>query len=746
MARRTLLLSLACLLATAAGAQVRQTLYEGWQFVRTDLTIWEVLRPVKAGKPESVPLWTAVSLPHCYNADDGVDPTTNYYEGPAWYRTTLNIDNPYPNGHTLLEFEGAGQKTDVYVGTQKVGSHIGGYDHWTVDITDAGRGRVTVAVRCDNSRDVEMIPSDMSDFCLYGGLYRHVHLVYLPSDYLADVQLYVSGDSVVVSCDKRVEVELTNPAGKVVFRGDNAQPIVVKKPEKWSPDAPRLYTARITYGEHSLQRKFGFRTFEFKPHGPFKLNGRRLLLQGTHRHEDHAGVGAAMTDEQIRSEMQQIKEMGANFIRLGHYQQSDLVLQLCDSLGLLVWEEIPWCRGGVGGDAYQAQAHRMLENMIRQHRHHPSIILWGLGNENDWPGDFSTEIDTTAVRQLMASLNDLAHRLDPGRKTVIRRCDFCADIVDVYSPSIWAGWYSRKFTDYREMEEGAIAKYPHFLHAEWGGDSHAGRHAETGFDIEAGDRNGDWSESYAVRLFDWHLKEQLRMPNLTGSAFLTFKDFCTPLRPENPIPYVNQKGVCQRDGTPKESYYVFQSYWSGKPMLHIYGHSWPVRWGAVGEEKEILVYSNEDEVELFVNGTSVGKRKRNPQDYPAQGFHWRVPLQAGSNTVQAHSKHLTDEITFEYQTEPWGPPASIRLRRIGSDLLEAQLYDANGVRCLDSSDWIEFSSAGNDALLRNQGTATGSYRIQAANGRAQIRLKDLSAPCVVAARAAGLDAAFLSIP
>ena len=140
MTQRTLLLSLACLLATAAGAQVRQTLDEGWQFVRTDLTIWEVLRPVKAGKPESVPLWTAVSLPHCYNADDGVDPTTNYYEGPAWYRTTLNIDNPYPNGHTLLEFEGAGQKTDVYVGTQKVGSHIGGYDRWTVDITDAGRG------------------------------------------------------------------------------------------------------------------------------------------------------------------------------------------------------------------------------------------------------------------------------------------------------------------------------------------------------------------------------------------------------------------------------------------------------------------------------------------------------------------------------------------------------------------------------------------------------------------------------
>ena len=731
--------------ALPVSAQVCLTLTDGWQFVRTDMSnVWEVERPAKAGKPESVPLWQDVTLPHCYNAEDGVDPDVNYYQGGAWYRTTLRVENPYPGGHTLLEFEGAGQKTQVYVGGHLMGSHVGGYDGWTVDITEAGNGVLPLAIRCDNSRDVEMIPSDMSDFCLYGGLYRPVHLVYQPKDYLRDVRIDVDGSTVRFS-PPSTNITILSPSGKTVYQGRFRDSITIKKPVLWDVDNPQLYTARITYGEQTIEKRFGFRSYEFREHGPFMLNGRRLLLQGTHRHEDHAGVGAAMTDEQIRHEMQQIKDMGANFIRLGHYQQRDLVLQLCDSLGLLVWEEIPWCRGGAGGEQYQQQAHRMLANMINQHRHHPSIILWGLGNENDWPGDFSTVLDTAAVRSLMTSLNATAHRLDPLRKTTIRRCDFCADIVDVYSPTIWAGWYSRRFTDYREMEQAAIARYPRFLHAEWGGDSHAGRHAEQGFDIEAGDRNSDWSESYIVRLFDWHLKEQAQMPNLTGAAFWTFQDFCTPLRPDNPIPYVNQKGVVQRDGTPKESYYVFQSYWSKQPMLHIYGHTWPVRWGKEGEPKEILVYSNQSEVELIVNGISMGKRQRDTEDYPAQGFHWKVPLKRGLNTVKAVSKTLTDEITFEYQTEQWEHPAELRLTRIADDLIEAQLYDANGIRCLDSREWIEFSIAGDGQLLQNQGTATGSRRIQAANGRATIRLKSVSGPCVVSAKTPRLPSALLSL-
>ena len=150
--------SIVCMLTTAACAQVRTCLSEGWKFIRTDMASpWEVMRPVKAGKPESVPLWTDVTLPHCYNAEDGVAPDVNYYQGGAWYRTTLKVKNPYPDGHTLLEFEGAGQKTDVYLATRHAGSHVGGYDQWRVDITEWGDGEWPLAIRCDNSRDVEMI-------------------------------------------------------------------------------------------------------------------------------------------------------------------------------------------------------------------------------------------------------------------------------------------------------------------------------------------------------------------------------------------------------------------------------------------------------------------------------------------------------------------------------------------------------------------------------------------------------------
>ena len=301
----------------SVSAQVKLSLTDGWQFIRMDMAnTWEVFRPVQAGKPESVPLWSNITLPHCYNAEDGVDPAVNYYQGPAWYRRTLHVNNPYPDGHTLLQFEGTGQKTEVYVGHQKMGSHIGGYDRWTVDITAAGKGDLPLAIRCDNSRDVELIPSDMSDFCLYGGLYRPVYLVYMPSDYLDDVRIDVERNRVTIDPSHLLHVVLIAPDGKTVYQGDNRQPITVKKPQFWDVNAPYLYTARITYGEQTIEKRFGFRYYEFQKHGPFYLNGRRLLLQGTHRHEDHAGVGAAMTDAMIRHEMQQIKDMGVNFIRV----------------------------------------------------------------------------------------------------------------------------------------------------------------------------------------------------------------------------------------------------------------------------------------------------------------------------------------------------------------------------------------------------------------------------------------------
>jgi hypothetical protein len=572
-----------------------------------------------------------------------------------------------------------------------------------------------------------------------------------------------------------------------------------------------LYRCRVTlksrHGEHQVDERVGFRTFEFVKRGPFQLNGERLLLRGTHFHQDHAGVGAAMSDDDIRKTFQMIKDVGANFVRLGHYPQSELVLDLCDELGLLVWEEIPWCRGGLGGDRYQQQGRDSLRAMIDQHYNHPAVILWGLGNENDWPGDFE-KFDQEAIRTYMRELHELAHELDPSRLTCIRRCDFCKDIVDVYSPSIWAGWYRGRYTEYRASIETELQRVNHMFHAEWGGDSHAGRHSEepdkvlakiaTGqgtderdldYQLKGGvarvSNDGDWSESYICNLFDWHLKEQLAMPNLTGSAQWIFKDFATPLRPDNPVPRMNQKGLVERDLTPKEAYYVFQSYWSDKPMLRIYGHSWPVRWGDANEQKMVKVYSNCPQVELFVNGQSAGVRERDSQNYPAAGLRWLTLLREGRNTLRAVGKkdgvEVVDEIEFEYQTDKWGPPAMLELssnsrvagverqrapRTVNAGgspdpgsrgaprphapvnsvvTVHAVLQDADGVRCLDARNVVRFGITGDGQLIDNLGTSSGSRVVQLMNGRAQIDVELTGPKAVVGVASKDIPTAFIEV-
>ena len=775
-------------------------LIENWQFLKGDVgNVWELVRPVRKGQPECQPIWTPVTLPHCFNAEDGVDPDVNYYQGPGWYKTQLDVNNPYVGGRVFLEFEGAGQKTEVYVYMEKVASHVGGYDSWNVDITEAinrflgtkdaerFKGKVPLSIRCDNSRDAEMIPSDLSDFNLYGGLYRYVNLVYTPAVSVSSLQitpevpaskrgvLSIAGHFYNPTDVKTasVSIEIENPQGEVVASrqmdsvvplGDfHVEDIEIQKPIWWHVDAPKLYTCRVfvTADGQTWEstERFGFRTYEFQEKGPFFLNGERLLLRGTHRHEDHAGVGAAMTEEQMVEEMKMMKQMGVNFIRLGHYQQSEIILNLCDELGILVWEEIPWCRGGLGGEAYQAQARRMLTHMIEQHYNHPSVIIWGLGNENDWPNDFP-EFDKAKIRAFMSELHSLSHRLDASRLTAIRRCAFCSDIVDVYSPSIWRGWYGGVFTDYKETSRKEMEKVKRFLHVEWGGDSHAGRHNEVidgGWDTESylkawTKKKNEWSESYIVRLIDWHLKEQETMPWLTGTAYWPFKDFSTPVRPENPIPYVNQKGVVERDFTKKEAYYVFQSYWASKPMAHIYGHTWPIRWGEPDREQEVLVYSNCGEVELFLNGVSQGIRKRNSQDFPAAGLHWHVKFQKGKNVLKAvsHGKAVVeDEISFEYQTEKWEIPARLEVTSSiitdGVAEVEAYLVDRNGVKCLDVDDFIYFGLTGDGALIQNLGTSVGSRKVQAQNGRARIRVRLNGGVSYVSVKAEGVATAFLQI-
>jgi beta-galactosidase len=754
----------------------------GWEFhsgaVSNISDIW---------RPDEAALWQPAVLPHCFNARDACDPDQPYFRGQGWYRRRLSMRNPWAEGRTILNFQGAGQTTTLWIGPFLIGTHKGGYDEFDFDITEAlqrlpaadRRCGAPVAVCCDNSPDPDRVPSDLSDFCLYGGIYRHVNLVYIPEIALNTIHvlpILAANGSAQVSVKGRlynpadqnplgtVSVHVSDANGRLIHQSTQAfsawtglvelAEFRVPAPELWSPASPHLYRCRVTLsspaGEMHLDERFGVRQVEFVEHGPFKLNGQRILLRGTQRHADHAGVAAAMSDDTVREEIQLIREMGANFIRLAHYQQDRLVLDLCDELGLMVWEEAPWCRAGVGNEAFQKNAKDMLSHMIDQHYNHPSIILWGLGNEDDWPNEYP-RVDQQAIRSFMTEMRDLAHRLDSSRLTAFRRCDFARDIPDVYSPSIWAGWYRGDYREYEQSLRAERNRVKRFIHIEWGADSHAGRHSEDpeavlhrvptgkgtderGLDYQKNDgdirasKDGDWSETYACNLFDWHLKTQESLEWLTGSAQWVFKDFASPLRGDNGIPRVNQKGVVERDLTKKESYFVFQSYWAEKPMVHIYGHSWPVRWGEKGEKRSVHVYSNCDTAELFLNGKSLGTMRRDSQNFPAAGLRWEVAFATGPNHLRALATKgevtVQDEIDLTYQIEQWGQPFQLELsqkeRRDDIITVEAKLFDANNVLCLDSAQTVRFSLAGSGSLIDNLGTAGGAREVQLSNGRAEI--------------------------
>ncbi|HKG92664.1 MAG TPA: glycoside hydrolase family 2 TIM barrel-domain containing protein, partial [Gemmatimonadaceae bacterium] len=655
-----------------------------------------------------------------------------------------------------------------------------------LDVTPLVRrdGPNDVLVRVDNTDDPELIPSHRSDFTIYGGLTRDVWLEVVPPVRVSRVDVRtpeVSRDRaratarVVLANPERlrgeyaVDAVLTGPDGRdvrartraVALTGDTVAEALlelpaVRAPRLWSPASPTLYrlTVALSRGReetYAWYQHVGFRWFEFRANGPFYLNGERLLLRGTHRHEEHAGYGAAVPNEIHRRDLEMIKAMGANFVRLAHYPQDPEVYRAADSLGLLLWDELPWDRGGLPSSAaWRENTRRLLREQIAQNARHPSIILWSLGNE---VADLVEEPNSgrpDSLRAFLGELKAIARELDPSRPTAMRKFDAGADVVDVYSPSIWAGWYRGVYRGYEQAIAEAHAKFPRFFHMEYGADAHFGRHTETpisgeGLRIDAGfeeavgkpvaniAREGDWSESYQTDLLDWHLSVSERQDWLTGNAQWVFKDFATPLRPENPIPYVNQKGLLTRDGTPKDAYYVFKSYWTASPKFaYIVSHTWTERAGPAGRPRSVRVYSNCATVELTANGASLGVRRRVRDDFPAQGLRWDVAFAQGPNALVARctgdgERGVADSLAVRYTSQQAGRPQGVRLTSRplpgGRLLVEATLVDAQGRPSLDASDRIYFDHSGGGRLLADMGTPTGSRAIEAANGRAAIELE-----------------------
>jgi len=607
-----------------------------------------------------------IKLPHTFNLDDWFDKRDNdldfsityyYYRGPAWYRKSFELDEKDHNKRIIISFEAANAIAEVWVNEQYVGKHIGGYSGFQFDITKYINfgGQNLIAVRVDNSYNYD-IPPQRADYVMYGGIYRDVYLIKVnklhidhslisvinPSDNSATLKILVP---IINNHDEAsnciLHVEIFNPFNKKVLEYKSSFSIEKNKsdslnlqigkiinPLLWSPDTPYLYRAQISilnnFGEllDTINEKFGIRYYHFDPNEGFFINGKYLKLHGVNRHQDREGYGNALSNEQHFEDIKMIKELGANFIRLAHYQQDPSVLDACDSLGIFVWEEIPVVTS-IGKEKFKENAMNMLKEMITQHYNHPSIIIWGLMNETlrTQPEDeLSINID------LCKALNNLAKKLDPYRLTaqaqMSSRGEDIFKFTDIRAWNRYFGWYSGKFEDFgtfMDQEKKSAPNQP-FIISEYGAGSKRGYHVEN-------PTFPDFSEEWQLEFHKSYWKQIVERKWIAGALIWNMFDFASDEKAGN-IPQQNQKGLCDFGRRPKDVYYFYQSMWSKKPMIYIVSHTWTDRYGKKNEKKYLEIFSNCDTVEVILNGKKLGRK----YSYP---FKWLIEYNVGENLIEA---------------------------------------------------------------------------------------------------------------
>ena len=600
----------------------------------------------------------AVTLPHTWNAVDGQDGGNDYYRGTCHYTKILPVPELPAGGRAVLQFDGVAMTAVVSLNGEKLAEHKGGYSTFRVDITDALRPSNNIlTVTVDNS-DNDTVYPQKADFTFYGGIYRDVTLHIVPAAHFAlaangAVPVKVTPivtDLAARRCEVTVEAFVTG-AQSVTFTLDGQQTtaavengtakavFTLEHTRLWDGlDDPYLYTvtAQLENGESETAR-FGCRKFEIDPQKGFILNGRPYPLRGVSRHQDRKGAGNAITQEMMQEDMALILEMGANTIRLAHYQHAQAFYDLCDEKGVVIWAEIPYITMHMTNG--RANTLTQMEELIVQNYNHPCIAVWGLSNEITAASAVNEEL-----LENHRALNELAHRLDPTRLTTMANVFMLEitspilEIPDVNSYNLYFGWYLGDLDQNDDFFDEYHAKYPDRCigFSEYGADANPAFQSST-------PEKGDYTESYQCVYHEHMAKMIADRPWLWATHVWNMFDFAADGRDEGGKHGENQKGLVTFDRkTKKDAFYLYKAYWSKEPFVHICGSRYVDR---AEDVTEIKVYSNLPEVSLYKDGHLVETQKGD------KVFVFKAPI-TGKHTFEARADGHCSVILVNRVAEP----------------------------------------------------------------------------------------------
>ena len=614
---------------------------------------WAFAKGVTQAPAEVPQLWNLVNLPHTWNAIDGQDGGGDYYRGTCCYvRTVKKTDLPKADRY-YLEINGANASADVYWNGKHLKHHDGGYSTWRVDLTGAMTEDNLLAILVDNGVNDKVYPQ-FADFTFYGGLYRDVNLICVSQSHF-DLEYY-GGPGIKVTptmedTDAKVEVEvyvrnrkacqtiryqLLNRDGKVIgaYEGGANANFRIKNAHLWQGRKdPYLYTCTAELLENgtvldSVRARFGCRSYVIDPERGFILNGEEYPLRGVSRHQDRWGIGNALLPEHHREDMELICEMGANTIRLAHYQNDQYFYDLCDEKGMVVWAEIPYISKHMPGGRENTVS--QMTELVIQNYNHPSIVVWGLSNEITMQG--AEDPDLLENHRV---LNDLVHKLDKTRLTTLAALSTCPmdaeyiKIPDVVSYNHYFGWYGG--------DTGMNGPWFDKFHA-MNPDIPVGM-SEYGCEAlnwhTSDPQQGDYTEEYQAYYHEELIRQLFSRKFIWATHVWNMFDFGCDGRNEGGENGQNHKGLVTIDRKyRKDAFYAYKAWLSDEPFVHICGKRYVDR---VEDVTKVTVYSNLPAVELFANGQSLGVKEA-----ADHFFYFEVP-NAGETILTAVAGDCRDE-------------------------------------------------------------------------------------------------------